>query len=81
MVKIILIAILIYLAYQFIFNFLVPVYLTSRKIKKGFREMHQRMEEQYKATQGQNSQSTTSPDTEKKKYQPKKDDYIEFEEL
>jgi hypothetical protein len=76
-VKYIFYAILAYILYQFIFKLVIPVYQASRKIKKGFREMHSRMEEQMKPQQEpqpQTSPSSPSPKT-------KAGDYIDFEEV
>ena len=75
--KYILYAILAYILYQFIFKLVIPVYLASRKIKKGFREMHSRMQEQMQEQQGFTSQ-TSSTDPPPK---TKAGDYIEFEEI
>jgi hypothetical protein len=72
-VKYILFAILIYALYQFIFNLVVPVYKTTRKIKKGFREMHSRMNEQKPY-----SPQSSAPDPGSK---TKAGDYIDFEEV
>lgn len=69
-------ALLAYLAYQFIFNLVIPVYKTSRRIKKGFREMHSRMQ--------QETYHSTRPATDftaKNAASPNRDDYIEFEEI
>jgi len=44
--KILLYAILIYFLYLLIFRLVIPVYLASRKIKQGFREMQEKMESQ-----------------------------------
>ena len=63
-----------YLAYQLLFNLIIPVYKASRKIKQGFREMHERMNSQMK----QPSES----DVPNQAAQPDhSDDYIDFEEL
>jgi len=51
--------------------------MASRKIKKGFREMHNRMEEQMRQQQG----FSTNPSPEEPKPKTKAGDYIEFEEL
>ncbi|MBP6215533.1 MAG: hypothetical protein KA399_04965 [Chitinophagaceae bacterium] len=75
--KYILFAILAYILYQFIFKLVIPVYLASRKIKKGFREMQSRMQEQMQEQQGFTSQ-TSSTDPPPK---TKAGDYIEFEEI
>ena len=75
-VKYIFYAILLYLAFQFIFKLVIPVFIASRKIKKGFREMQQHMEEQMRQQQQhQSAQPSASPQKEKL------GDYIEFEEV
>jgi hypothetical protein len=76
-VKYILFAVLIYVLYQFVFNLVIPVYRTTAKIKKGFREMQSKMQEQANQQQGyaaQPSPSNAEPKT-------KAGDYIDFEEV
>ena len=68
----ILFAILIYALYQFIFKLVIPVYQTSQKIKKGFREMNTHMNQQQHPTQ-------SSPQSSGQK--AKRGDYIDFEEV
>ncbi|MBI5370812.1 MAG: hypothetical protein HZA79_02170 [Sphingobacteriales bacterium] len=77
--KYILWAIGIYILYQFIFKLVIPVYIASRKIKKGFREMQSRMQEQMQ----QQQQQGAAPHRETSQADPKHKagDYIEFEEL
>ncbi|HEV7781340.1 MAG TPA: hypothetical protein VGO58_08735 [Chitinophagaceae bacterium] len=75
-------AILAYILYQFIFKLVIPVYIASRRIKKGFREMHQKMQEQA-GNSGQNQHQgfrpqSSAPNTGNR---PKSGDYIEFEEV
>jgi amino acid transporter len=72
-VKYVLFAILIYILYQFIFNLVIPVYQTSQKIKKGFRDMHNQ------ANQQQPHSSQSSPG--KQGPNAKAGDYIDFEEV
>jgi hypothetical protein len=72
--KYVLYAFLLYIGYQFIFNFLVPVLRVTKKVKKGFREMQRKMEEQQN-TGAQAQKSTPSRPA------PPAGDYIEFEEL
>ncbi len=72
-VKYILLAILIYALYQFIFNLVIPVYKTTRKIKKGFREMHNRMNEQ--------KPYSSQPPVPDPGLKTKAGDYIDFEEV
>ena len=70
-------AFLIYLAYRLIFHFIIPIYKTTRQVKKQFREMHSRMEDQM--NQQQANEQTSTLHTENKKEQV--GDYIDFEEL
>ena len=70
-------AFLIYLAYRLVFHFIIPVYKTTRQVKKQFREMHSRMEDQM--NQYQPNQQSPTPQTENKKEQV--GDYIDFEEV
>ena len=75
--KYVLFAILAYILYQFIFKLVIPVYLASRKIKKGFREMQSRMQEQMQQQQGFTTQTSSSNPAPKTKAA----DYIDFEEV
>ena len=85
--KYILFAILIYIAYQFIFNLVIPVYRTSRKIRKGFREMSARMNwsdgqppmEAYQSSV--NKQNFATSVSQKPADKKSSDDYIDFEEI
>jgi hypothetical protein len=67
-------AFLFYLGYKLVFNFIIPIYRTTRQVKRGFREMHQRMQE------AQNSQQQQpSAETSNSKNIP--GEYIDFEEV
>ncbi|HKC35949.1 MAG TPA: hypothetical protein VKB95_07795 [Chitinophagaceae bacterium] len=70
-------AFLIYLAYRLVFHFIIPIYKTTRQVKKQFSEMHGRMEDHM--NQQQAHQQTSTPSPENKKEQA--GDYIDFEEL
>ena len=71
--KYILFAILIYAAYQFIFNLVIPIFRTTQKIKKGFREMHHQMKEK----QDSNTETTGKSSESSKPL----GEYIDFEEV
>jgi len=71
-------AFLIYLAYRLVFHLIIPIYKTSKQIKKQFREMHTRMEDHI--NQQQANQQTADPRPENKKEQVG-GDYIDFEEV
>jgi len=69
---------LIYLGYQFIFNFLIPIFKTTQQVKRGVREMNDRMNEFAKAQQNSSSSQPKSPDKSSKE---PTGDYIDFEEI
>lgn len=77
MLRFLLYAFLIYLAYRLVFHLIIPLYKTTKQVKKQFREMHSRMEDHI--NQQQANQHTVTPQPENKK-QPA-DDYIDFEEV
>lgn len=66
----------LYLVYKLIFDFIIPVYQTTRQVKQKMGEMQSRMNEQMKK---QESSSFTAQKEEKN--QPAREDYIEFEEV
>jgi len=69
---------LIYLGYQFIFNFLIPIFKTTQQVRKNVRAMHDRMNE-FADTQ-QNSAPPQSNSQDKSSKEPV-GDYIDFEEI
>lgn len=77
--KYVLYALLIWFLYQFIFKLVIPVYRASRKFKEGFRQMQEKMNEQYQQQQQYNNNSTSSKP--ENSYKPSSQDYIDFEEV
>lgn len=75
MLRILLYAFIIYLLYRLIFDFIIPVYKTTRQVRKGFREMHDNMQNQMNQQDQQSSR--TQPGTKKEQV----GDYIDYEEL
>jgi hypothetical protein len=75
---------MLYLLYKFIFDFIIPVYNTSKQVKKQFTDMHaqmrQKMEEQQRAAQQSQSQRFTAK-PEVKSTTKDREDYIDFEEV
>ncbi|HWN89264.1 MAG TPA: DUF4834 family protein [Chitinophagaceae bacterium] len=80
-------AFLIYLAYRLIFHFIIPIYKTTKQVKKQFREMSARMNstdgysrvDDHHINQQQANQQTMPPRQEDKKAAA--GDYIDFEEV
>jgi hypothetical protein len=68
-------AFLIYMLYKLVFNFIIPIYRTTKQVKKGFREMNERMRQ----AEGFPPQST--PAQKPKPGETKPGEYIDFEEV
>ena len=77
MLKIILYALLAWFLYKLIFRVVIPVYRTTKQVKRQFREMKTKMEEHQMRQNGQ------VPREEVKKSAPRtpSSDYIDFEEV
>ena len=71
---------LIYILYKLIFDFVIPIYQTTKKVKKQFGEMHSKMQDQMNSDRyHDNRQSTTAP---KPPAEPKRnEEYIDYEEI
>jgi hypothetical protein len=69
-------AFLIYLAYRLIFDFIIPVYRTTKKVKKGFREMQERMKQHAAPFQDAGAVQQNAG-----KNKSAVGDYIDFEEV
>ena len=69
-------AFLAYLLYRLVFSFIIPIYRTTKQVKKGFRDMQEQMRQHTGPQEqpAQNSQSAKSNTT-------KVGDYIDFEEV
>lgn len=65
---------LIYLAYKLVFDFIIPVMRTTRQVKRGFREMQDRMNQSMQQQQGQPQQKAAQP-------KQGAGEYIDFEEV
>jgi len=69
-------AFLFYMLYKLVFDFIIPVYKTTKRVKNGFKEMNEKMRQQAEGLQQQSTQQV-KPKVE----QHKTGDYIEFEEV
>ena len=68
---------LAYVLYKLVFDFIIPIYKTTKRVKKSFREMQQKMQEQQS---GAAPQKHPQNSTTKSSQQPL-GDYIDFEEV
>lgn len=84
-------AIVFYLLYRFVFNFLVPVARTTRHVRQQFRnmsDMQEAMRQQQQQAQGQAGQGYASqpqpkpgPSQQRSDKRPPEGEYIDFEEI
>ena len=70
-------ALLIWFLYNLVFRFIIPVYKTTRQVKKKFRDMHHPMQKEQMKQDGFNPTSNTQNSSPK----PRSSDYIDFEEI
>ena len=74
-------AIVLYLLYRFVFNFLLPVVRTTRQVRQQFRNMQEGMNGGAQSQQPDREyfESAQKQDSPSKK--PPAGDYIDFEEI
>jgi hypothetical protein len=77
MIRFLLYALLIWFLYNLVFRLIIPVYRTTRQVKKKFREMHDQMQQEQARQQGFDSQ----PSPQKPGPRSRNEDYIDFEEI
>ena len=71
----------LYLLYKLVFDFIIPIAVSTREVKKQFSDIQSKMHEQARKFEqhAQNQQRPTVTVTPKKP--GSKDDYIDFEEV
>jgi hypothetical protein len=67
---------LIYLAYKLIFDFIIPVYKTTKQMKQKMSDLNARMEEQQRRSASTNATSAAKPASK-----TVAGDYIDYEEI
>ncbi|MBO9591699.1 MAG: DUF4834 family protein [Niabella sp.] len=77
--SVILYALLFFFLYNLIVKVVLPVYRTTRQIKKQFSQMKQQFQQPEAATQQSGTASQTPPPSQKKP--SKLGEYIDFEEV
>lgn len=78
MLRLLLIILSIYLLYKIIFDFVIPVFRTTRKIRKQFQSMQQHMQDQMNTHQNEAQSQQKGSVNERP---APKHDYIDFEEV
>jgi len=74
MFRYILYALLIWFVYKLIVGLIIPIYKTTKQVKKQFREMHEQMQEKVR------QQQDRTPPPKPQEPAPK-GDYLDFEEV
>lgn len=72
---------LIYILYKLIFDFIIPIYKTTKNVKKQFGEMHNKMQDQMNAFNKQQASTDSYRDKTPAQEPVKKEDYIDYEEI
>ncbi|MEO5943515.1 MAG: hypothetical protein ABIP30_10750 [Ferruginibacter sp.] len=67
---------IIYIVYKLVFEFIIPIYKTTKVMKGKMTEMHEKMQEQQRTQQHFNA--TPPPPPVNKSYN---EDYIDYEEV
>jgi hypothetical protein len=79
MPQVIFLSIVFYLAYRLIFDLIVPIFKTTRHVRRQFNSMNEQMRQQQANAY---QQKERSPDPKKQSAASSKmDDYIDFEEV
>ena len=68
----------IYILYKFIFEFIIPVYKTTKHVKQKMDDLQQQMQQNQGSPAGNQFTKPLSPDEPKR---AASDDYIEYEEV
>lgn len=68
----------IYIVYKLIFEFIIPVYNTTRHVKQKMNDMHERMQQNQGSPVNDSYSNVQSSATPKK---PAHEDYIDYEEI
>ena len=71
-------AFIAYLLFRLVFDFVIPIYKTTKKVKRTFREMNEQMNRQQQGHASQQQPSAANPKAAKK---TTLGDYIDFEEV
>ncbi len=72
---------LLYILYKLIFDFIIPIYRTTKQVKRQFGEMNAKMQEQMNSDSYRNNQQQNQQPPKAKQETAKKEDYIDYEEI
>ena len=75
LIRVIFELLVLYLVYKLIFDFIIPVYKTSKQVSQKMGEMQSKMNDHLNKQQSHTNTAAEKP------AEPAKEDYIEFEEV
>ncbi len=67
-----------WILYKVVFQFVIPVYRSTKVMRQKFRDIHQQMQDQMNQS---NPTQNSDPSKQREKPEPSNGDYIEFEEI
>lgn len=71
---------LFYLLYRLVFNFILPIYRTTKQVKRSFREMHEQMNQQQQYP-GNGAETQAQQNKGKNLNTDNIGEYIDYEEV
>ncbi|HVI49232.1 MAG TPA: DUF4834 family protein [Chitinophaga sp.] len=85
MLKFLLYIFFAWLLYKLVFDFIIPVYRSTKHVRRQMSDMQEHMRRQYEqqqtTEQGYTYSQTQPPPQQKPAEKPRRDDYIDFEEI
>ena len=73
--------VVIYILYKIIFDFIIPLYNSTKQMKSKMSEMQQRMQQQQRAQAEQQRNPNSANNVKITKEPLTKEDYIDYEEI
>lgn len=71
-----------WILYKLVFGFIIPVYNSTKHVRRQMRDMQEHLRDQYQQQQQQQQQSAPPPPPQKEPAKSRdKGDYLEFEEI
>ncbi|GAA0530568.1 DUF4834 family protein [Chitinophaga japonensis] len=82
MIKILLTIFLLWLFYKVVFDFIIPVYQSTKQVRRQMGDIQERMRQQFQQQQQQQQQAAQQQAHASRQQRPAdKGDYIDFEEV
>ncbi|WP_291908638.1 DUF4834 family protein [Chitinophaga sp. CB10] len=85
MLKTLIYLFLAWLLYKLVFDFIIPIYRSTKVVRRQMADMQEAMRQQYEqqqaAQQGYSTQQQQQPPVSRPAPKPDKGDYIDFEEI